>query len=123
MGNLKCEFRQRKAGIFRAGTDPENTFTIRRPIGVEPETGRAECFLCARDAQCLESNVMTFARAVIDGLLEADVLAASKKIEGAERSSRIRIVEYECSDHAPGASQIQSVSDRPTRCRVGGSEL
>src|SRR4029077_6893171 len=41
MSNLKSQLRQRKASIFRAGTDPENAFPIRRSVGVEPEAGRS----------------------------------------------------------------------------------
>jgi hypothetical protein len=44
-------------------------------------------------AQRPETDVMAFARAVVDRLLETDVLPSSKEIEGAERSGGIRRVE------------------------------
>src|SRR4030095_2969363 len=44
---------------------------------------------------------------------ETDVLATSEKIEGAKWCGGIRRVEYERSDHAPGACQPQSVRFRP----------
>ena len=84
MRNLKCQLCEGKAGIFRAGTDPENALAIWRPVGVEPEAGCVYRFPCALEGQCPKSNVMALARAVIDRLLEADVLATSKKIERAE---------------------------------------
>src|ERR1700752_1781179 len=66
---------------------------------------------------------MTFTRAVINCLLKADVLAASEKIEGAEWCSGVRRVEYEGSDHAPGACQPQSIRFRPAADREGRSKL
>src|SRR6185503_19518421 len=69
-----------------------------------------------------ESDVMALPRAVIDRLLEADVLAASEKIQRAERGRRIRRVEHECPDQAPRAGEPQRVRLGPAESPEGGAK-
>src|ERR1700716_1633895 len=103
VSDLECELGQRQAGIFGAGADPENAGTVGWAVGVQPEVGRPQCVLGTREAQCPKSYVVALAWAVINCLLETDVLAASEKIEGAERGGRIGGIEYERPDHGPRA--------------------
>src|SRR5262245_29592376 len=58
---------------------------------------------------------MALARAVVDGLLETDVLLSPKEIEGAERSRGIRRVEQKRSYHSPRACYPQTIGCRPAR--------
>src|SRR6478735_6436889 len=66
---------------------------------------------------------MAFPRAIINCLLKANVLAASKKIESAEWCSGVRRIEYEGPDHAPRTRQSQSIRFRPAADGKGRSEL
>src|ERR1700730_9665818 len=120
MRDLEREPRQRDAGILGARSDPVDGCCFGRAIGVQPETGFSQIGLGIGQAQSPESNVMTLARAVIDRFLKTDVLAAPKKIEGAEWCCWIGRVEYECPDHAPGTCQIEPVGRRPAGKRKGG---
>src|SRR5258708_4480463 len=109
VGDLKCEPREGQAGISCAGTDPKNALIVRRPVGVLPEPSGSPCVPSAGHAQSPKPDVMALPRAIIDCLLEADVLAAPEKVEGAERGGRVWRVEYKGSDHAPRACQPQSI--------------
>src|SRR5438552_14532304 len=66
---------------------------------------------------------MAFPRAIINCLLETNVLTTPEKIEGAKWRGGIRRVEHERSDHAPGACQPQSVCFRPAEDCKGRSKL
>src|SRR5262249_50561852 len=123
MGDLKGELRQGKARIPGAGSDPANACILRRPVGVEPESGRPPCGLGERNVQSPKSNMMAFARAVIDCLLKTEVLAAAEKIEGAERSGWVWQVQYECPNHIPRTFQSQRIGRRPAGGREGGVKL
>jgi hypothetical protein len=114
---------QGEAGIFGARSDPENVFIVRWPVGVQPEAGHSYCCFDTRGALGPKSNMMALARAVINCLLETDVLATSEQIKGAKRGGRIGRVEYECSDHAPRACQTQPIGLRPAGNRKGGMKL
>ena len=70
-----------------------------------------------------KSDVMALAWAVIDRLLEADVLAQSEQIERAEGRGRMGRIADERRDHAPRACQPQPVSLRPSGSCKGGSKL
>jgi hypothetical protein len=110
VSDLKRELGQRETGVLGPSSDPANVGIMRWPIGVKPEFGRTPCGLDERCIQSPKSNVMARPWAIINCLLEADVLAPAEKIKRTERGGRIRRVEYECSDHMPRASQSQSVS-------------
>src|SRR5207344_2347509 len=121
MGDLECELGHRETGILGPGSDPVNMRIVRRSIGVQPKFGRSPCGLDERRVQGPESNVMALPWAVINCLLEADILAASEKVKRAERGGRVGRVKYECPDHAPRACQPQPVGLRPAggcKCRV-----
>ena len=61
--------------------------------------------------------------AVINRLLESDVLAACEKVEGAKRGGAIGGIEDECAGHAPRACQTQPVRLGPARGGEGGAKL
>src|SRR5262245_64045597 len=88
MSNLERKPGQGQTGIARAGSDPENAGVVSRAVGVEPETGRSHRVLGACEAHRPKPDMMALARAVIDCLLEADVLAAPEKIKSTERGGR-----------------------------------
>src|SRR5271169_6801514 len=123
MRDLEREPRQRDAGILGARSDPVDACCFGRAVGVQPETGFSQIGLDMFQAQSPESNVMTLARAVINRFLKTDVLAAPKKIEGAERCRWIGGVEYECPDHAPGTCQTEPICLRPAGKLKGGVKL
>ena len=75
------------------------------------------------ETQSPKANVVALSRAVIDCLLEADVLAAAVKIEGAERGGGIGRIQQERPDHAPRAGHVQPVGDRPAGGRKGALQL
>jgi len=77
VGDLECELRKGETGIPGARSDPKNACIGRWTVGVQPEAGCAQRGLGTREAQSPKSNVVTLARAVIDCLLETDVLAAN----------------------------------------------
>ena len=87
--HLKCQPREREAGIFGAGSDPQDLAMVRRAILIQPKAHPAQHGLGALEAQRPKAHVMTPARAVVDGFLEADILAAAIKIERAERRGRV----------------------------------
>src|SRR5215471_10071520 len=58
---------------------------------------------------------MALAWTVVDGLLEADVLAASEEIESAEGRSRVWRIEDKSPDHPPGAGKVQPVRFGPAK--------
>jgi hypothetical protein len=66
---------------------------------------------------------MALARAVVDRLLETNVLASSEQVERAKWGRRIGRVEDERSHHAPRARYAQPIGLRPTGGREGGAEL
>src|SRR5262245_30883885 len=110
MSDLERKLSQGEASIFGPSSDPVNLGIVLWPIGVEPEFRRSPCGIGERGIQSPESNVMALPWTVINCLLETDVLAASEKIKGAERSGRIRRIQYECPDHPPRAHQSQPIS-------------
>ena len=55
---------------------------------------------------------MAFARAIVDRPLKADVLAASEKIENAERRRGIWRIEHEGANHAPRTGEAEPISLR-----------
>src|SRR6476619_4491176 len=109
VGDLKRKAGQGQTGISGAGPDPQNAVIVPWPVGGRPEVRGSPGFLGPRLAQGPKSYVMALPRAVIDRLLETDVLATSEKIERAERGCRIWQVEYECLDHAPRAGHTQPI--------------
>jgi hypothetical protein len=62
---------------------------VRWTVGVKPESRRSPCRVGEPGIQSPESNVMALPWAVINCLLETDVLATPEKIKGAERGGRI----------------------------------
>ena len=124
MRDLECEPRYGDAGVLGARPDPMDACSIGRTVGVEPETRISEIGLGIGETQSPESNVMALSRAVIDRFLKSDVPGSRlKKIEGAERSCRIRRVANECADHAPGACQTEAIALRPACELKGGVKL
>src|SRR4029078_11536062 len=99
--------------------DPEHAFIIRWTVGVQPEAcgSPGPGLLGPREAQGPEPDVVALARAVVDRLLEPNVLGAAEQIECAERGGRIGRVEREGPDHTPGAGAAAPVGLRP---REGG---
>ena len=89
-----------KPGIPGAGADPETAGCV---VGVQPEARRPNRGLGARESQGSKAHVMALARAVVDRLLETDILASSEQVECAERGRRVGRVEDESPNHAPGA--------------------
>src|SRR5262245_26285683 len=75
--DLEREPCQRETGIPRAGADPESTDCVGRPVGVEPEARRPNRGLGAREFQGPKAHVMALARAVLDRLLETNILPSS----------------------------------------------
>src|SRR5262245_59635125 len=110
MSDLERELGQRETGILGSSSDPANVGIVRWPIGIKPEFGRSPCGLDQRCIQSPKENVMTLPWAVINCLLEADVLTTTEKIKRAERGGGIGGVEYECPSHMPRAFQSQPVS-------------
>src|SRR5262245_14066629 len=100
--HLKCQSREREARILGAGSDPKDLAMVPRAIVIHPKAHPAQHGLGALEAQRPKAHVMTPARAVIDGLLKADILAAAIKIERAERRGRVGPVEQKRPNHAPG---------------------
>jgi AraC-like DNA-binding protein len=123
VGDLECELGQGEARVSCAGPGPDNTCVVRRTVGVEPKIAGSPRVIGVRKSQCPKSYVMPFPRTVIDGLLKADVLAAPKKIEGAEGSGRVRRIENERASHVPGAFKAQPICFRPAKGRKGRLKL
>ena len=92
-----------------------------RTVGVEPEVRIVQGLVVPLQAQRPEADVMALARAHVDRLLEADVLAAPEQKERAERRGGVGPVEHERYGHAPGAGQIERLRFRPARREKGGA--
>ncbi|SIT53332.1 hypothetical protein BQ8794_110138 [Mesorhizobium prunaredense] len=75
------------------------------------------------EAESPKTDVMALARAVIDGLLEPNVLRSPKEIQSAERRGGIGRVQQKRSYHPPRTCHSQTVGRGPTRCCKGFAEL
>jgi len=116
--DLERELGEREAGILGAGADPGDAGVVERAAAGAPEARRSERRFGMLQAQAPKPDVMAPPRTIVDALLKADILAAAKQVERAERRRRIGPVEQEGPHHAPRASHVQPIGDRPT----GGSE-
>ena len=123
MRDLKCQPRQREAGILGGRPDPEHRHIKRRTIGVEPEIGAAQRDPGMIEAQRPKSHVMALARTVADRLLKSPVLTAAEQIERTERRRRIRLVEHESFGHAQAARHAELVGNRPAALGEGCVQL
>jgi hypothetical protein len=72
-----------------------------RTVGVQPELRRRQFVFALLQIGRPEAHMMALARAVVDRLLEADVLAAPEEVERAERRGGVGLVENECLAHPP----------------------
>ena len=107
--------------MSRVPAPTQSGFANRWTIGVQPEFRIVQRFVAPLQAQRPEADVMAFARAHVDRLLEADVLSAPKQKERAERRGGVGPVEHEGHDHPPGAGQIERRRFRPARREKGGA--
>lgn len=123
MGELEGEFGEGEARVSRSGADPERGAINGRTVGVEPEVRIVQRLFVPLQAQRPEADVMAFARAHVDRLLEADILSAPEQKERAERRGGVGPVEHERYGHAPGAGQIERRGFRPARCEKGGAQF
>ena len=87
--DLECEPGEGKSCVPGAGSDPDRWLVVGRAVGVAPEAGGPDGGFGALEAQRPKANVVALAWAIVDGLLEPDVLPASEEIEGAERRGRL----------------------------------
>src|SRR5690242_12702276 len=94
---------------------------VRRTVGVQPKTGLSQIALFIGGSQTPESNVMAFARAVIDRFLETDVLTTAEKKKRAERGCWIRRVQYIRANHPQRACNAETIRLRPSAEREGGA--
>ena len=123
MGDLVREFGQAEAGVPRSSTDPEHAFAVRRSVCVEPEARRLYVRPVEVRAQRPEADVVPLARAVVDRLLETDVLAASEEEERAERGRGVGDVPDEGPRHAPGTLEAERIGPEPSRGRERMTQL
>ena len=66
---------------------------------------------------------MASAWAVVDGLLEADVLTSSEQVKRTEWRGWIRLVQHEGADHPPRTHKTQAIGLRPVRLRESTAKL
>jgi hypothetical protein len=107
-------YHPQKSNVLCASAYPKHAFITARSVAVEPKTGSVDVRFDVLKALGPKADVMPLARAVINRLLKADVLAPPEKVESAEGGSRVGFVGEEGPGHAARAYQTQWICLRPT---------